>query len=133
MINIYKKYKSIINYLFFGISSTIINIVTYQLCYKIFEIKNIPSNIIAWIITILFAFITNKLWVFKNDVNDFKGIFKEFVVFIGCRILTGIFDMIIMYIGVDLLSFNSLIIKMLSNIIVIILNFIFSKLIIFKN
>ena len=133
MVNIYKKYKSIINYLFFGISSTIINIITYQLCYKIFEIKNIPSNIIAWIITILFAFITNKLWVFKNDVNDFKGIFKEFVVFIGCRILTGIFDMIIMYIGVDLLSFNSLIIKMLSNIIVITLNFIFSKLIIFKN
>ena len=133
MINIIKKYKNIITYLFFGVASTILNIGVYQLCFRTIGFQNIPSNIIAWIITILFVFITNKLWVFKNDVKDFDGIIKEFIKFIGCRIATGVLDMIIMYIGVDLLSLNSLIIKAISNIIVIVLNFVFSKLIIFKN
>ena len=68
-----KKYKFIILYGIFGVLTTIINIVTYALCYDMFNISNVVSNIIAWVLSVLFAFITNKIWVFESKCFDFKG------------------------------------------------------------
>ena len=127
-----KKYKFIILYGIFGILTTIINIVTYALCYDMFNISNVVSNIIAWILSVLFAFITNKIWVFESKSFDFKIFIKELWNFIVCRLATGALDLGIMYVGVDLLKGPALILKIASNIIVIILNYVMSKLFVFK-
>ena len=127
-----KKYKFIILYGIFGILTTIINIVTYALCYEMFNISNVVSNIIAWILSVLFAFITNKIWVFESKCFDFKIFIKELWNFIVCRLATGALDLGIMYVGVDLLKGPALILKIASNIIVIILNYVMSKLFVFK-
>ena len=128
-----KKYKFIILYGIFGVLTTIINIVTYALCYDMFNISNVVSNIIAWILSVLFAFITNKIWVFESKSFDFKIFIKELWNFIVCRLATGALDLGIMYVGVDLLKGPALILKVASNIIVIILNYVMSKLFVFKN
>lgn len=127
-----KKYKFIILYGIFGVLTTIINIVTYALCYDMFNISNVVSNIIAWILSVLFAFITNKIWVFESKCFDFKIFIKELWNFIVCRLATGALDLSIMYVGVDLLKGPALILKIASNIIVIILNYVMSKLFVFK-
>lgn len=127
-----KKYKFIILYGIFGVLTTIINIVTYALCYDMFNISNVVSNIIAWILSVLFAFITNKIWVFESKSFDFKIFIKELWNFIVCRLATGALDLGIMYVGVDLLKGPALILKIASNIIVIILNYVMSKLFVFK-
>lgn len=127
-----KKYKFIILYGIFGVLTTIINIVTYALCYDVFNISNVVSNIIAWILSVLFAFITNKIWVFESKCFDYKIFIKELWNFIVCRLATGALDLGIMYVGVDLLKGPALILKIASNIIVIILNYVMSKLFVFK-
>ena len=130
---LFKKYKFIILYGIFGVLTTIINIVTYALCYDMFNISNVVSNIIAWVLSVLFAFITNKIWVFESKSFDFKIFIKELWNFIVCRLATGALDLSIMYVGVDLLKGPALILKIASNIIVIILNYVMSKLFVFKN
>ena len=126
------KYKSIIAYLFFGVLTTLINWGSYYLFYNIASIPNVPSTIIAWIIAVAFAFITNKLWVFNSKSFNSKTILHEIWTFTVARLITGILDVVIMYFAVDVFAWNSTLWKMLSNIIVIILNYIFSKLFVFK-
>ncbi len=128
----YLKYKSIFAYLFFGVCTTILNWAVYFLCYDTFTISNIISTIIAWIIAVAFAFVTNKLWVFNSKLFDKKTVFYEICSFTVARLATGVLDVIIMFLAVDIFSMNSNIWKLLSNIIVIILNYIFSKLYIFN-
>ena len=95
IIDIFKKYNSLITYAVFGICTTIINILAFYLLYNVLEIKNVPANIIAWVLAVLFAFITNKLFVFKSKSMDFKTLFTEGVSFFACRFLTGVLDVII--------------------------------------
>ncbi|MCD8314383.1 MAG: GtrA family protein [Firmicutes bacterium] len=132
IIELIKKYKSIISYLFFGVCTTVINIATYYLCYNISAIPNVPSTVIAWVVAVVFAYITNKLFVF--DSKSFKAdvLVREMASFFGCRLLTGILDVIIMYVAVDVMDMNSTLWKLVSNVLVIILNYVASKLVIFK-
>lgn len=127
-----KKYKFIILYGIFGVLTTVINIVSYSLLFEVFGISNVVSNIIAWILSVLFAFITNKLWVFESKSFDFKILMKELGSFTACRAATGVLDLGIMFVGVDLLKGPAIILKIASNIIVIILNYVMSKIFVFK-
>lgn len=128
-----KKYESIISYGFFGICTTLINIISYYLFSHIFKFSVSKSTIIAWLVSILFAFVTNKIWVFKSKKWDNKTLIKEGTSFFVCRFLTGVLDLLIMIIFVNFMHLNDLIIKVLSNVLVIIINYIASKLIIFNN
>ena len=127
-----RKYKSFISYVFFGVLTTVINIVTYAVCYNGIGISNVVSNIIAWILACSFAFVTNKLWVFDSKSMEAKTVIYEVITFFGCRLATGVLDLAIMYVSVDLLAWNSTLMKCISNVIVIIANYVASKLIIFK-
>ena len=127
-----KKYKFIILYGIFGALTTIINIAVYGVFYNVLGVSNVISNIIAWILSVLFAFITNKLWVFESKSFDFKIFMKELGSFTACRLATGVLDLGIMFVGVDLLKGPAMILKVASNIIVIILNYVMSKLFVFK-
>ncbi len=128
----YRNHKEGMRYLIFGALTTIVNIIAYYIFYYIFHIDNAISNVIAWIIGATFAYITNKHYVFNSKVNTKKELFKEIVYFYGCRLLTLAFDEGIMIFTVDKLGWNALLMKIVSNVIVIILNFIFSKILIFK-
>ncbi len=126
------KYKALINYGVFGVLTTAINIVSYTVCYKYIGISNVASNIVAWVVACSFAFVTNKLWVFESKSIEIKVVIYELMTFFGCRLATGLLDLVIMYISVDLLAWNSTLMKCISNVIVIITNYIASKLVIFK-
>lgn len=124
-----KKYKEIILYLIFGVLTTIVNIASFYILADILKINWIVSNVAAWILSVLFAYFTNKTYVFESKN---KNIIKEFISFIICRVLSLGIDMVFMFILIDLLSVSNLISKIIVNVIVVIANYIFSKFLIFK-
>ena len=125
MKNMLEKYKSILMYLFFGICTTVINIVTYWMFYISLDFPNVLSTIFSWIISVLFAYITNKLWVFESRSFGKKVLLREIATFFGARFISGIIDLAIMF-------FPAMVVKIISNVFVVIFNYIASKLVIFK-
>ena len=91
------------------------------------------STVIAWILAVLFAYLTNRKWVFHSEADNSKAVLKEIGLFFAARLGTGVIDWASMFIFVDLMSFNDVVIKTLANIVVIILNYIASKFLIFKH
>ncbi|WP_297376730.1 GtrA family protein [uncultured Helcococcus sp.] len=128
----YFRYKGPILYIFFGGITTLINIISYYISYKTLHLSNVTSTILAWIFSVIFAFISNKIWVFESKSWNKNIVTKELVSFVSVRLLTGFLDIAIMYIGVDLLNYNGLLMKIASNLFVLVSNYIGSKLFIFK-
>ena len=128
----YRKHIEGMRYLICGALATAVNIGVYSLFYYPLHVSNGISNIIAWVVAAIFAYITNRVIVFDSQVNSKKGIAKEIISFFGCRLLTLAVDEAIMIFTVDKLGWNGFLMKVIANIIVIILNFIFSKILIFK-
>lgn len=118
-------------YLFFGVCTTVINTAAYEVFYKILNLGNIPSTMSAWLLAVIFAFITNKICVFQSRSEKLTDTVRELVSFFSCRLLTGILDVAVMVIAVDYLHGNSLIWKLISNIIVTVINYVASRVIIF--
>lgn len=134
MIDIYKKYREIINYLIFGFLTTLVSLITYYLLTITILDVEIGyelqiANILSWCIGVLFAYFTNRKYVFESR-NEKKC--KEFITFVSSRISTLILDMSIMFIFVSCLKYNDQIIKLVSQVIVIICNYLLSKIIVFK-
>ena len=127
----YNKYKEALLYLFFGGCTTLINILTFFICRQL-KLSIDVSNIIAWIIGVVFAFVTNKLFVFDSKNMDKKVVFKETVSFFVARVISLGIDTGLLHLMIDFMKINELIAKIVSNIVVIIVNYIFSKLFIFK-
>lgn len=121
--------REIVLYVFFGGLTTLINIVAYWMLYYSLVIPNTASTIISWIVSVVFAYVTNKLWVFEKGN---KSTLKEAIEFFLSRLSTGVFDLLVMYVFVELLSFEGGIIKIISNVVVIVLNYLLSKLFVFK-
>lgn len=128
-----KKHKAVVLYLIFGVLTTILNIVTYWLLSNVLNIDYMVSNIVAWCLAIAVAYLTNRVYVFNSDKTSKKDVLKEVSVFISVRLSSLAVDVVIMYIGVSLLNINDMFIKVLANLVVIIINYIMSKKIVFKN
>ncbi len=126
------KYRSLIAYVFFGVLTTCVNVVSYYILTEITNCQNIPATAAAWAIAVCFAFITNKLLVFSSVSFKARVFIWEFCSFYACRLLTGCFDLTIMYLAVDIANLQPTIWKTLSDILAIILNYIASKCIVFK-
>ena len=127
-----RKNKQLLLYLFFGICTTAINTICYWLLYDVLTLNNIVSTILAWLAAVVFAFVTNKRFVFESKRTNTTERINEVISFFGCRLLTGILDVAIMAITVDMLQWNGLLWKLFSNIIVTIINYVASKYLIFK-
>lgn len=125
------KYKSLILYVIFGVCTTVVNVATYSLFYHLFIVSNVLSTIIAWLVAVLFAFFTNKLFVFESKSMTAKVFFYELFMFFLCRVLTGVLEVGIMYFAVDKMQWHATLWKLITNFIVIVLNFITSKFLIF--
>lgn len=132
MNKIIEKYKDIIPYAIFGVLTTLVNIITYWIVAHLVGLGVMLSTIIAWIVAVLFAYVTNRKWVFNSEAHLATEVLKEIIAFFGCRLATGIVDWVCMFVFVDLLKCDDVIIKTIANIIVIVLNYVASKMVIFK-
>ena len=139
---LFLKYKSFIMYAIFGVLTTVVNIFAYWLFAHALGMESIYigdikagyylANVIAWTISCTFAYITNRLWVFGSEAEGKKGVAKEALSFYVCRLATLGAETVFMYVFINLLGFNDMLIKVIANIIVIVLNYVFSKTIIFR-
>lgn len=119
-------------YAFFGVVGTLVNVLIFVVLTKYLNIQYLISNFVAWIFSIFFAFVTNKIWVFKSKSWKFVLLFRELVLFLISRILTLIFDMGYIFLAISIFNFNATISKIIANFIVIVANYGLSKTFIFK-
>lgn len=150
VIELMKKYKEIIMYGIIGVITTVFNYILYailtdgmsiQLSSQEQVLQILPGmhfgvligNIIAWVITVIFAYITNKLFVFESKSFKKEVLKNEIITFTSARIFTLLIEEAMLGIFVNWLKFDSLLIKLIANIVVIVVNYILSKLVIFKN
>ncbi|MFI3175872.1 MAG: GtrA family protein [Eubacteriales bacterium] len=129
----YVKYEAIILYLFWGVMATLLNIVLYEIFANVMGIHYVVANAIDWVLCVAFAYMTNRTFVFKSQVKGFRGIGAEISKFVSCRIISGAMDMGIMILMVSFLHIDDSIAKIVTQFVVVISNYIFSKLFIFKN
>lgn len=116
-------------YVIFGVLTTVVNILVYLFFSKILNVNYLISNIFAWFLSVLFAYITNRIYVFESVRDNFL---KEGLLFFSGRIFSGIVDTALMFVFIELLFVPDLISKIVIQVIVVILNYLFSKLIVFK-
>lgn len=124
--------REIILYIVFGVLTTLVNFLFYAISSKLFHFSVVVSNIIAWFVSVLFAYITNRIWVFQSKKNSAREIWKECLSFFSGRIATGLLDTLLMFVFVDKMGMNELLMKAIINVLVIIINYIISKLLVFK-
>lgn len=121
--------RELILYVIFGVLTTVVNFVVYFFFARLLGVNYIVSNILAWFFSVLFAYVTNRIWVFESKNTN---ILTEISLFFGGRIFSGVVDTGLLYLFVDILSLNDFISKLIIQVIVVILNYVFSKLIVFK-
>lgn len=124
--------KETISYTIFGILTTIINLTVYYLFSNIININYLISNTIAWTISIVFAYIANKFYVFNRSNINKNIVIKEFITFINCRLVSGLVEVVLLFLFVDLLLMNDIVAKLIIGVLVALINFVFSKAFIFK-
>ncbi len=130
--NIIRMYKEPLAYVVFGILTTVVNIAVYYLMSDVMKIHYLLANIIAWICSVLFAFLTNKIWVFESRLWQGKIVLAEMGSFFLARAATGVMDMLLMWMLVDIAAVEEMIAKVAVNVLVIVLNYVASKQWIFR-
>ena len=126
------KYWDILSYLFFGGLTTVVNYLIYLPCYNWLHLSAAVSNVIAWVVAVAFAYLTNKPFVFKSHDWSAKTVVPELTKFVGCRIGSGLLETAIIFVAVDWLQGNGNLWKLVTSVLVVILNYIASKLLVFR-
>ena len=127
-----EKYWDILAYLFFGVLTTAVNYLVYLPCFNLLGISASVSNVIAWVVAVAFAYLTNKPWVFKSHDWSRQTVIPELTKFVGCRVGSGALETGIIFLTVDMLGFNGNVMKLVTSVLVVVLNYIGSKLLVFK-
>mgnify|MGYP003297037331 CR=1 FL=1 len=126
------KYWDILSYLFFGVLTTLVNFLVYFPLYNWLNFSGTLSNVIAWAVSVAFAYLTNKPFVFKSDDWSAKTVLPELAKFVGCRVGSGVLETLFIMITVDMLSWNGNQMKVLVSVAVVILNYVASKWFVFR-
>lgn len=129
----YVKYKEMLLYLFFGGLAFVVSVATYSLFNMALHMNELIANIYSWIITVLFAFLTNRIWVFQSPTEGVRAFLRQMMSFYGGRVITLFTEEAILFVFITLLSFSSLGVKIAAQIVVIILNYVISKLLVFRD
>lgn len=127
-----KKYRELIVYLVFGVLTTVVNYIVYLPCYNLLGLNASISNLIAWVAAVAFAFVTNKPFVFQSYDWSAGVVIPELTKFMGTRIGSGALETLILFLSVDLAGMNGNVWKLLTSVLVVILNYIGSKLLVFR-
>ena len=126
------KYYDVLAYLFFGVLTTAVNYIIYLPCYNLLSMSAAVSNVIAWIFAVAFAYLTNKPFVFRSYDWSAQTVIPEFTKFVGGRIASGVMETAIIFLTVDLLRWDGNIMKLVTSVLVVIMNYITSKFIAFR-
>jgi len=126
------KYRTFLVYMVFGLMATLLETFLYWLFYEVIGLSNMVSTVIAIIITITFAFFTNKIFVYKSKEWKFAVVIKELLSFYWFRALTGLFNMLFMYVTVDKLAWWPVGMKAIAAVLVGIMNYLLGLLVIFR-
>ena len=127
------KYQDLIVYLVFGVLTTAVNYLVYLPCYNLWNLTASRSNVIAWVVAVAFAYLTNKPFVFRSHDWSAKVVIPELAKFVGTRIGSGALETAIIFLAVDLAGMNGNLWKILTSVLVVILNYIGSKLFVFRS
>ena len=127
-----KKYWYVLVYLFFGGLTTLVNFLVYFPLYNWLALSGTLSNIIAWAVAVVFAYLTNKPFVFRSNDWSMDVVLPEFSKFLGCRVGSGVLETAIIWLTVDMFAWNGNLMKILVSILVVILNYVASKWFVFK-
>lgn len=133
ILSLVKKHWDILSYLLFGGLTTVVNYVVYYPLYNFLDLSAAVCNAIAWVVAVAFAYLTNKPFVFKSNDWSAKVVVPELTKFVVCRIGSGFAETAIIFLTVDLLNINGNIMKLITSVLVVILNYIASKLVVFRN
>ena len=126
------KHWDIFSYLIFGVLTTVVNYIVYLPLLNILQLSAALSNVIAWAAAVAFAYVTNKPFVFKSHDWSLRTVIPELSKFVSCRVASGAMETVIIFVAVDLLGWNGNIWKLITSVMVVILNYVFSKLIVFR-
>lgn len=127
------KLWEVFTYLFFGVLTTIVNIVSFTIAYQNIGLSWPVSNTVSWIMSVLVAFVTNKFWVFHTQASGSLGLLWEFMKFVCVRLLSYVLDMCIMWLIINVIKGNELVAKVITQTVVIVVNYFFSRLFIFTS
>ena len=127
-----EKHYDILAYLFFGVLTTVVNYVVYLPCFNILHLSAAVSNVIAWAAAVVFAYLTNKPFVFRSHDWSAKTVVPELTKFVGSRVASGALETAIIFVTVDCLLLNGNVMKLITSVLVVILNYVASKLLVFK-
>ena len=129
---LWKKHKELILYVFFGGCTSLINIISYFACRELMHLPVVPADVLAWLVSVIFAYVTNKLFVFESKSWRLMLVLKEGAAFLAARVFSLGVDVAMLYVTVTVLGWWELPMKVLANVVVIVINYIFSKWIIFR-
>ena len=130
--NLFHKHYDILVYLIFGVLTTAVNYIVYLPCYNLLHLSATVSNVIAWAAAVAFAYVTNKPFVFHSHDWSAKTVVPELTKFIGTRLGSGGLETLVLLVFVDLLQGNGNVWKLLTSVLVVVLNYIGSKLLVFR-
>lgn len=127
-----EKHYDILAYLFFGVLTTVVNYIVYLPCYNLLYFSAAISNVIAWVAAVAFAYLTNKPFVFRSHDWSAKIVVPELAKFVGSRVASGALETGIIFVTVDCLLWNGNVMKLVTSVLVVILNYVASKLLVFR-
>ena len=127
-----RKYWDIVIYLVFGVLTTLVNYLVYLPVYNLLGVSASVSNMIAWVAAVVFAYLTNKPFVFRSHDWSGKTVIPELMKFVGCRVASGVAETVILLVTVDILGWNGNVWKLVTSVLVVILNYVASKFLVFK-
>lgn len=129
---LFHKYYDLILYGIFGVLTTAVNYIVYLPCYNLLGLDASLSNMISWVVSVAFAFLTNKPFVFRSHDWSAGVVWPELLKFVGCRVGSGALETAILFVTVDLLHWDGNIWKLVTSVLVVIANYIGSKLLVFR-
>lgn len=130
LLSLFRKYRSVLVYLIFGVLTTVVNYIVYLPCLKL-GLSAAVSNVIAWCVAVCFAYLTNKPFVFESKDWSMGTVVPELVKFIGTRLGSGVLETVILWAAVDMMGWNGVIWKLVTQVLVIVINYVGSKLLVF--
>lgn len=125
--------KELFRYMFFGILTFLVSISTFGLFNQTLQMDELTANALSWIFVVLFAYITNRLWVFSSAAKGIKQVFRELCSFFGGRAVTLVIEEVILFVFITWLKFDSMTVKLAAQLIVILLNYVISKVYVFSS
>ena len=130
--DMYRKYEEGISYLFWGGVAFVLSMVLFYIFANIMVLDEQIANIITWVICVIFAYLTNRTFVFKSKTTGAKAVTKEFVDFTAARLATLVLENAVLFVCIDLFLWHNMLAKLLGQFLVIVSNYVLSKLWIFK-